>query len=101
MLAKLIQHALPLTQPGPARHILVVLPKLGHSPDVPRDSEFAGEQALADLLDRRKMTRGEMGEAPLSATLEGGALCVWIIVDSTQSAFEQQTRLRKAVRLLL
>jgi leucyl aminopeptidase len=101
MLAKLIQHALPLTQPGPARHILVVLPKLGHSPDVRRDSEFAGEQALADLLDRRKMTRGEMGEAPLSATLEGGALCVWIIVDSTQSAFEQQTRLRKAVRLLL
>jgi leucyl aminopeptidase len=47
------------------------------------------------------MTPREMGESPLSATLEGGALCVWIIVDPVQSAFEQQTRLRKAVRLLL
>jgi leucyl aminopeptidase len=101
MLAKLIQHASPLTRPGSARHILVVLPRLGSSPDESPDVEFAGKRALADLLSRRKMTRGEMGETPLSATLEGGALCVWIIVDPAQPAFEQQTRLRKAVRLLL
>jgi leucyl aminopeptidase len=101
MLAKLIQHALPLTQPGSARHILVVLPELTSSPDESPGFEFAGRHALADLLARRKMAWREMGETPLSASLEGGALCVWITVNPTQSAFEQQTRLRKAVRLLL
>jgi leucyl aminopeptidase len=101
MLAKLIQHASPLTQLGSARHILVVLPRLGSSPNESPSVEFAGKGALADLLSRRKMTWGEMGETSLSATLEGGVLCVWIIVDPAQSAFEQQTRLRKAVRLLL
>lgn len=101
MLAKLIQHASPLTQPGSTRHILVVLPRLDSSRTESPGFEFVGRHALADLLARRKIAWSEMGETPLSASLEGGALCVWIIVDSTQSAFEQQTRLRKAVRLLL
>ena len=101
MLAKLIQHASPLTQPGSARHILVVLPGVGNSPGESPGFEYTGRQALADLLARRKMTWREMDETPLSATIERGALCAWVIVDPAQPPFEQQTRLRKAVRLLL
>src|SRR5690348_4038451 len=101
MLAKLIQHASPLTQPGSARHILVVLPGAGNSPGESPGFEYAGRQALADLLARRKMAWREMDGTPLSATIERGALCAWVIVDPAQPPFEQQTRLRKAVRLLL
>ena len=101
MLANLIPRSSSLIQPGSARHILAVLPKPNGSADELPGFEFAGKHALADLLVRRKMTPGEMGETPLSATIEGGVLCVWVIVDPAQSPFEQQTSLRKAVRLLL
>ncbi len=102
MLATLIQNAPPPSHSTKATHILVILPKLGKSPDkFPDKPDFPGRDVLEVLLARRKMKPDEISDAPVSANLQSGALCAWIMPDLDKSRFEQQTCVRKAVQLLL
>jgi leucyl aminopeptidase len=102
MLATLTQNASPLSHSTKATHILVILPKLGKSPDkFPDKPDFLGREVLEALLARRKMKPDEISDAPVSANLKSGALCAWIMPDLDKSRFEQQTCVRKAVQLLL
>ena len=104
MLATLIQHASPLTESttAKARHILAVLPKLDKLPDkVPDKPDVFGRDILEAILIRRKMQPGEISNVPVAGNLENGALCVWAMIDTGKSAYEQQTAMRKAVQLLL
>jgi len=41
---------------------------------------------LTDLID-----------TPVSANLEKGELCAWVMIDTSQSVFIQQTSMRKAL----
>ncbi len=110
MLASLIQNAGPISTPRKPAHILVVLPRLDASGMGSSDKssgkrqnkpDFFGKGVLEVLLSRRKMQFGEMAGSPLAANLENGSLCAWVMVDLSQSPFEQQTVIRKAVQLLL
>ncbi|ARO87523.1 peptidase M17 [Nitrosospira lacus] len=102
MLATLTQNASPISESTKATHILVVLPKLGGISDKPRNRpDFLGKNALEALLSRRGMQPGEISDSPAAASLGSGALCAWVMVDSGESPFEQQTSVRKAMRLLL
>src|SRR5687768_14364894 len=110
MLASLIQNAAPISTPKKPAHILVVLPRVdalgkgsSDKSSVKRQDkpDFFGKGVLEILLSRRKMQLGEMAGSPLAANLENGSLCAWVMVDLSQSPFEQQTVIRKAVQLLL
>jgi leucyl aminopeptidase len=103
MLATLIQHASPLAESTTtAKHILVVLPRLDKLPDTLLDKpDVFGKDILEAVLMRRTMQPEEISNTPVSGNLENGALCVWTMVDSSKSAFDQQTVMCKAVQLLL
>src|SRR5690242_19848900 len=100
MLATLIQHASPLAESTTtAKHILVVLPRLDKLPDTLLDKpDVFGKDILEAVLMRRTMQPEEIGNTPVSGNLENGALCVWTMVDSGKSAFDQQTVMCKAVQ---
>ncbi|WON74489.1 leucyl aminopeptidase family protein [Nitrosospira sp. Is2] len=106
MLASLTQIASPISSSIKATHILVALPQQpaasGKAAAKPGESlDFLGNSVLEALLSRRKMEFDQIGETPVSANLPSGALCVWVAVDLGKSSFEQQTRMRKAVQLLI
>jgi len=102
MFAKLIQNASPLSKSNEIKQFLVVLPKLDESLDeFQKKHTLFGKNALEALLLRRKMKPEEICGTPVSASLESGSLCVWVMVNSRESVFEQQTCIRKAVQLLL
>jgi leucyl aminopeptidase len=102
MFATLIQNASPLSESSNAMHILVVLPKPDKSLDKLQNMpDFLGKSVLETQLSRRKMKLGEIGNTPVAANLGNGALCVWVLVDPGKSIFEQQTSVRKAVKVLL
>ena len=103
MLATLIQHASPLAESTTtAKHILAVLPKLDKLPDKLLDKPGVfGKDILEAVLMRRKMQPAELSNTPAAGNLENGALCVWTMVDSSKSVFDQQAAMRKAVQLLL
>ncbi|UJP05094.1 MAG: leucyl aminopeptidase family protein [Nitrosomonas sp.] len=98
MLALLHQNISSIDQSVKASHILIVLPK---SEKKTKHYHFFGEEALEKLLARREMKLDQLYEAPICGDLEHGGLCVWAMIDSDQSIFQQQTGLRKAVKLLL
>ena len=98
MLASLFQNILPIDQSIKASHIVVVLPKLEK---LPKKYNIFGEETLGRLLLRREMKLTDLSCTPVSANLESGELCAWIMVDSDQSVFDQQTCMRKAIKLLL
>lgn len=98
MLASLFQNTLPIDQFIKASHILVLLPKLEK---LPRKYNVPGEEPLSKLLLRRGMELTDLGTTPVSANLESGELCAWIMIDTGKSVFEQQTCMRKAIKLLL
>lgn len=106
MLASLVQNAAPISSSNKPAHVLVVLPQPGKSRTKPSDKlenkqDFFGKSVLESLLSRRKIQLGETDGLPLAANLENGSLCVWVTVDLSQSPFEQQTVIRKAIQLLL
>ena len=102
MFATLIQNASPLSESSNAMHILVVLSKPNKSSDKLQNMpDFLGKSVLGALLSRRKMQLGEIGDTPAAANLGNGALCVWVLMDPGKSIFEQQTSVRKAVKVLL
>lgn len=98
MLATLIQNDTAFDESTRASHLLIILPVLDK---IPAKYHLPGEQVLNDLLQRRGIPLNRLGEMPLSANLQNGALYTWVMVDFGKSLFEQQTSLRKAVQLLL
>jgi leucyl aminopeptidase len=96
MLAKLEQHAAPMTAAAVARarYLLVVLPKSDTINDAtPRAA------LLRDILARRRKKAAELAKSALCA--DGGQLIAWVMIDATRSRFEQQTALRQALAPLL
>ena len=97
MLAKLEQHAAVISDAAAkrARHLLVVLPKAAslvvHTPF---------KAALEAALARRKTKLADLAKAPVTVDA-AGTLVAWVVIDSGQSVFEQQTAMRKAVSSLL
>ena len=98
MLASLFQNISPIDQSIKASHILVVLPKLEK---LPKKYNIFGEGSLGKLLLRREMKLIDLSCTPVSANLENGELCAWVMMDNSQSVFDQQTCMRKAIKLLL
>ncbi|MCB1947362.1 MAG: leucyl aminopeptidase family protein [Burkholderiales bacterium] len=81
-----------------ASHILVILPKLER---LPKKYIIPGFDTLKKLLDRRQIKLSKISQTPVSANLENGALCSWVMIDTGKTVFEQQTVVRKALQLLL
>ncbi len=95
MLATLIQNGSHFDHTIKASHILVILPKLEK---LPKKYNIPGEETLKQLLERRDINLSNISDKPVSANLDNGALCTWVMVDSNQSVFKQQTCIRKAVQ---
>lgn len=98
MLASLIQHSSSIDKSTKATHILTILPRLER---LPRKYEIPGEETLKNLLNRRNLNLSQISESPVTADLDNGAICTWVMVDTDQSIFEQQTIIRKAAQTLL
>ncbi|PSJ18845.1 M17 family metallopeptidase [Nitrosomonas supralitoralis] len=98
MLASLFQNISPIDQSITTPHVLVVLPKLDK---LPKKYSIPGEESLSKLLLRRNMELADLDVTPVSANLPNGELCAWVMLDTEKSVFEQQTCLRKAIKLLL
>ncbi len=81
-----------------ANHILVVLPK---QEKLPQKNRIPGEDMLKKTLNRRNMTLEKISETPVSANLESGALCTWVMVDTHKPVFDQHAIVRKALQHLL
>ncbi len=81
-----------------ANHILVVLPK---QEKLPQKNRIPGEDTLKRTLDRRNMTLEKISETPVSANLDNGALCTWVMIDTHKPVFDQHTVVRKAIQHLL
>lgn len=81
-----------------ASYILVVLPK---QEKFPKKHYIPGEESLNQLLLRRGMKLTDLNETPVCANLQNGELCTWVMLDSAQPVFNQQTTMRKAMKLLL
>jgi leucyl aminopeptidase len=99
-LAKLTQSAAPLDPSvlDKATHALLVLPfekKLDGLGDIP------ALDRLKVALKRRGMKAEELAKTPVTATLDGGGLCAFVMLDRTGTRFERNTLLRKAVAPLL
>ncbi len=98
MLASLFQNISPIDQTINPPHILVILPKLDK---IPKKYAIPGEDSLEKLLVRREMKLTDLSCTPVSSNLPEGELCAWIMIDTEESVFDQQTRIRKALKLLL
>jgi leucyl aminopeptidase len=100
MLASLEQNAALLSETdlNRAKHALMLLPKAA-SLEALRG--VPGVSALSAALSRRKKKLSDLGKTPLATDLAGGSLVSWVMLDPAQSAFEQQTVLRKGLQLLL
>lgn len=99
MLATLTQHTGTFNHTTTqASHILVILPKLER---IPKTYDIPYLDTLKNILTRRDIKLSKLSKKAISANLENGALCVWSMVDTQKSIFEQQTAVRKAVQLLL
>ncbi|MCB1986514.1 MAG: leucyl aminopeptidase family protein [Burkholderiales bacterium] len=98
MLATLIQNSSSFDPSTPASHILVILPKLER---LPKKYIIPGEDTLKQLLERRHIKLSKISETPVSANLDNGALCSWMMIDTSKTVFEQQTTVRKAIQSLL
>jgi leucyl aminopeptidase len=100
MLARLKQSAafLSANDLKRAKHALIVLPKVASLDDL---SGVPSVKALAAALSRRNKKLAELAQSPLATDLAQGTLVSWVMLDPSQSVFEQQTALRKGLQLLL
>ncbi|GJL74356.1 leucyl aminopeptidase family protein [Nitrosomonas sp.] len=98
MLATLIQNSSLFDPTTNASHILVILPKLEK---LPKKYAIPGEDTLKKLLERRRLKLSKISETPVSANLENGAYCAWVMIDTGKQVFDQQTAVRKAIQQLL
>jgi leucyl aminopeptidase len=99
MLAKLEQSATRLSaaEARRASHLLLVVPATKERGRV--DIPFS--DALEAALKRRHKKPDELAKSPIATDLAHGALSSWVALDPAQSAFEQQTAMRKALQPLL
>lgn len=81
-----------------ANHILVVLPK---QEKLPQKNRIPEEDTLKKTLNRLSMALDKISETPVSANLDNGALCTWVMVDTHKPVFDQHTVMRKAIQHLL
>jgi len=100
MLSRLEQNPRLLSEKdlGRASHVLLILPKavtLEACGDVP------ALDALRALLGRRRRKPAELVKTPLGGDLPQGGLVAWMMLDTGQSVFAQQTAVRKTLQLLL
>ncbi|MCB1936045.1 MAG: leucyl aminopeptidase family protein [Nitrosomonas sp.] len=98
MLATLTQNSSPFDLTINASHLLVVLPK---QEKFSKKQPTPGEETLKNTLKRRNMALNKLCEEPVSADLENGILCSWVMIDTHKSVFDQQTAVRKAIQQLL
>jgi leucyl aminopeptidase len=100
MLARLEQNAALMTVADLRRtkHVLIVLPKASGLEGL---RGVPGVEALSSALSRRKKKPADLAKSPVTAEFERGVLTSWVMLDSAQPAFEQQTLLRKGLQLLL
>lgn len=98
MLATLIQNPSSFDPAVSATHILVILPKLEK---LPKKYTIPGEETLKKLLERRQFILSKISETPVCGNLENGALCSWVMIDTSKPVFDQQTAVRKAIQPLL
>ncbi|MEW5769608.1 MAG: leucyl aminopeptidase family protein [Pseudomonadota bacterium] len=95
-LARLVQHAAPLDQPGgQSRHLLVVLPAGTDWHDAP------GHEAAEAVLRRRGKPAGDLAKQTLRLELADGCLSCWVRLDEAKGAFEWHEALRQALKPLL
>lgn len=100
MLARLEQNPSLLSETalGRASHALLILPKEAKSAVRPR---VPHEKLLQAALKRRGKKMDDLAKSPVGVDLPNGAFAVWTMLDSSLSAFEQHTALRKGLQLLL
>lgn len=98
MLATLTQNPSSFDPAVSATHILVILPKLER---LPKKYNFPGQDTFKQLLERRDLRLSKISESPVCANIENGALCSWVMIDSSKPIFVQQTIVRKAIQQLL
>lgn len=98
MLATLIQNDNIFDESIQVSHLLIIFPK---TDKLSGKYPLPAEQALNNLLQRQGISLTRLAEAPLSASLQNGALYSWVMVDTGKTIFEQQTGIRKAMQLLL
>jgi leucyl aminopeptidase len=79
-----------------ARHLLVMLPSGKSLPEGLPHGDL-----LAAVLKRRTMKAGDLAKSPVSANTGNGALIAWVMLDFEAGTFALQTRVRKALQLLL
>ncbi len=99
MLAKLVQHRLPLAKADAERasHVLVILQKTGA---LANQRDLPNVQALEAALKRRRKKFEDLAKTPVTTDL-GGTRVSWTMDDSSRSVFERQTAVRKALQPLL
>ena len=99
MLAKLIQSAANFSSAKAATHthFLCVMPA---AKAIAKTATLPGMVTLAAKLDRRKLKPSELASTPLCGEIERGAVAAWVMLDMTQSMFQQLSSLRKALALL-
>lgn len=100
MLARLEQNATLLSEAKLKRasHALLILPVTAKGAPLP---QIAFVDVLRAALKRRGKQAGDLAKTPAAVDLPHGALAVWVMLDTTLSAFEQQTAVRKGLQLLL
>ena len=100
MLARLEQDTALLSEANLKRttHALLILPKAKNFDALPR---VPFRNALDAALKRRRKNFDDFAKEPVATDLPQGALAAWVMLDATQSAFEQQTAVRKGLQLLL
>ena len=79
-----------------AAHMLVLLPK---AKTLPRD--IPQRELLVAVLKRRGIKAEDIADGPVVANAADGKLIVWAMVDFSKSNFAVQTKVRKAMQLLL
>ncbi len=95
-LAKLTQHAETLRDhPARSTHLLVILPAGQDWHDAP-----GAANAMA-TLKRQDRKADALAKSALCVEQLGGYVSAWLRLDATQSTFDWQTRLRKAMKPLL
>jgi leucyl aminopeptidase len=100
MLARLEQRPAPAgsAETESARHLLLVLPKVSATEELPR-VPFLGP--LQAALERRKKKLEELAKGAVTADLPHGAIASWVMDDPSRSMFERHTAIRKALQPLL
>ncbi|MBK6742914.1 MAG: leucyl aminopeptidase family protein [Hydrogenophilales bacterium] len=95
-LASLTQHADALrARPAKTTHLLVILPAGDAWHDAP------DHVAVESALKRQDKKAGALAKSSLMLELPGGCLSSWLRLDEKASAFDWQTKLRKALKPLL